>query len=241
MGAKKVPALTKEDAPQTLEGHIFYGLKLDEKQSALRDALWDEGKRIVFVNAKSGTGKTLLSVAVGLLLVRYGFYSGILYIAAPHGYEKTGFLPGDLTAKSEVFYEPLYQALIACNENPFSIIATESMTNQKTGSGIVTAITHTFLRGSNLENRFIIIDEAQNQTENDLRKTLTRVCPSSKVAVIGHTGQIDLANPRVSGFERCIKHFGSKDDPRVAICALEKNYRSWVSQVADESWGERER
>lgn len=240
MAAKKTvqAAPTREDAPRSLDGHIFYGLKLDEKQAALRNALWDEDKRIVFVNAKSGTGKTLLSVAVGLLLVRYGFYSGILYIAAPHGYEKTGFLPGDLTAKSEVFYEPLYQALIACNENPFSIVAAESMTNQKTGSGIVTAITHTFLRGSNLENKFIIVDEAQNQTEGDLRKTLTRVCPSSKAVVIGHTGQIDLANPRASGFERCMRHFEGKKDGRVAVCELERNYRSWVSRTADEPWEE---
>lgn len=240
MATKKTPsvAMTKEDAPKTLKKHIFYGLNLDEKQEALRDALWDEEKRIVFVNAKSGTGKMLLSVAVGLLLVRYGFYDGVLYIAAPHGYEKTGFLPGDITAKSEVFYEPLYQALISCNEDPFRVVASESMTNQKTGSGIVTAITHTFLRGSNLENKFIIVDEAQNQTENDLRKTLTRVCPNSKVVVIGHTGQIDLANAKASGFEKCMRHFMNKEDPRVSVCALDKNYRSWVSQVADESWEE---
>ena len=66
------------------------------------------------------------------------------------------------------------------------------------------------------------------------------MCPNSKVVVIGHTGQIDLASAKASGFEKCMRHFMNKEDPRVSVCVLDKNYRSWVSQVADESWEEKQ-
>lgn len=233
--AKSAPV--QQDIPKTLDDSMFYGFNLDEQQKIYRDAMWNEEKRIVFCNARSGTGKTTLAVGVGLMLVEYGLYDGIVYIAAPHGYEKTGFLPGDITQKSEVFFEPLYQAIISCNRIPGALVRTDSMTNQKNGKDIIKPITHTFLRGSNLENKFVIIDESQNYTEYDLRKTLTRLCDSSKAVVIGHTGQIDLPNVRCSGFFDCICHFESKNDSRVAICSLDKNYRSWVSLTADEPWG----
>lgn len=95
MATKKTPSvtMTKEDAPKTLKKHIFYGLNLDEKQEALRDALWDEEKRIVFVNAKSGTGKTLLSVAVGLLLVRYGFTTAFYTLLLRMDTRRRDFFP----------------------------------------------------------------------------------------------------------------------------------------------------
>ena len=106
------------------------------------------------------------------------------------------------------------------------------MVNQKNGTGYITCITDTFLRGSNLDNAVIIIDEAQNCTTAQLKKILTRVGKKVKVIVIGHELQCDLDDPKTSGFTAYIKHFEGKE--RVGICSLTTNHRSWISQFADE-------
>ena len=240
--AKKITGViptAKLERPGNLEDHIFYGLTLDEEQKVFRDAIWNDEVQFVGVNGKAGCGKTLIALATAILLVKHGVYDRIIYCVSPYGYERVGLLPGDLTQKTEVFFEPLYQALITCNEIPERAIATDALVNQKYddgNSGFITAMTHTFTRGSNWEKTITILDEAQNFTEADLRKSLTRVCEGSKVVVIGHSGQIDLPNPNASGFERCLKHFENKNDPRAKICTLSKNYRSWVADTADEHW-----
>jgi phosphate starvation-inducible protein PhoH len=227
---------TTVNVPANLNGNPFWGLDLDDEQKKLRDAIWDPEIRIVFCNARAGTGKTTVAIGTSILLHDYGVYKGITYIVSPYGEARQGYLPGSITEKSEVYFEPLYQALIECHENPMQCVCNESMVNKKNGSGYVTALTHTYLRGSNLNDCVVVIDEAQNFTEEELRKTLTRTCENSKVVVIGHTGQIDLGNKGVSGFDKCMKHFMSKDDPEFAFCELTHNYRSKVSRVADEPW-----
>ena len=94
-------------------------------------------------------------------------------------------------------------------------------------------MTHTFLRGSNFRRQAIIIEEAQNYTVNELKKTLTRCHDDCKVIVIGHNLQCDLPNVSNSGFIRYLQHFDCGDE-RVAICNLTKNYRGWISSKADE-------
>lgn len=108
----------------------------------------------------------------------------------------------------------------------------ESMVNQKNGTGFITCITDTFLRGTNLDDVVVILDEAQNFTTSQLKKTLTRVGKKAKVIVIGHELQCDLDNPTTSGFTKYIQHF--KDKERTAVCHLTTNHRGWISQCADE-------
>lgn len=108
----------------------------------------------------------------------------------------------------------------------------ESMVNQKNGTGFITCITDTFLRGTNLDDAVIILDEAQNYTVSQLQKTLTRVGKKAKVIVIGHELQCDLEHPNESGFMRYIKHFQGQE--RAAFCELTTNHRGWISQHADE-------
>lgn len=220
------------DVPQTLKKHPFYGFELDPEQKELRDAIWDKEKLIVFANAKSGSGKTQISFATANLLVEYGLYDGIICVMFPCEENKQGYLPGDITQKSEVYFEPIYQAIIKCNLEPHRIINDESMTAKKCGDAYVKLLTSTYLRGTNFENKVIIIDEAQNGTLPDLKKVLTRCADSCKVIVIGHTGQIDLKNKRQSGFARYIEHF--KDEPYAAVCELHTNHRGIVSTKADE-------
>lgn len=225
--------------PESLSDHIFYGLKLDEDQKALRDAIWSKEKEIIFVDAPAGTGKTLISVATSVMLVRCGRYRNIVYVMHSVG-DAQGFLPGTISEKSSVWFEPLYQALISSNENPDTVITNSSMTSQKNGMAFVTAITDSYLRGSNIGDEespaILIIDEAQNYDTFSLRKVLTRACKGTKVIVIGHQLQCDLINPKQSGFQACMNHFKSKNDDRVAFCELHTNHRSFVAQVADEEW-----
>lgn len=218
--------------PKTLEKFPFYGYQLDDEQLFLANAIWNPDIDIIFCNAKAGTGKTTIATGVANMLVKYGFYKGIIYIMSPYGERKQGWLPGSITEKSSVYFEAFYQALINCNIQPSTSINDESMVNQKNGSGYITCITDTFLRGSTFDGSVIIIDEAQNYTVAQLKKTLTRVGQNSKVIVIGHDLQCDLDNPEASGFVRYLEHF--KDCDRAAVCSLSHNHRGWISQHADE-------
>ena len=153
-----------KDAPATLDNNQFYGIQLDDEQRVFRDAVWNKDIDIVFVNSRAGTGKTTVATGVANLLVQYGRYDGIVYIMSPYGERKQGWLPGTLTEKSSVYFEAFYQALVECGINPNTAINDESLVNQKNGTGYITCITDTFLRGTNLNNAVIIIDEAQNYT-----------------------------------------------------------------------------
>lgn len=220
------------DLPTTVRDRPFYDLQLDEEQIVFADTMLNPEIDIVFCNARAGTGKSTVSVGVANMLVQYGAFSNIIYIMSPYGERKQGWLPGTITEKSSVYFEAFYQALVTCNINPQSAVNDDSMVNQKNGSGFITCITDTFLRGSNLDDAVVIIDEAQNYTVPQLKKTLTRIGKKAKVIVIGHELQCDLDNPELSGFMTYLEHF--KDMPRAAVCTLTKNHRSWISQHADE-------
>lgn len=221
------------DPPREIkEKEDFYGFELDEHQLKFANAIWSPDNDIIFANCRAGSGKTLIAAGVANLLVQYGFYKNIIYIMSPYGDRKQGWLPGSITEKSSVYFEAFYQALVKCNVQVTTAINTESMVNQKNGTGYITCITDTYLRGSTLDNAVIIIDEAQNYTVSQLKTVLTRVGNDSKVIVIGHELQCDLDNPARSGFKDYIEHF--KDQDRTAFCNLVNNYRSWISRHADE-------
>lgn len=234
MAAKKSTRVNDYgEAPQSLNESLFYGFELDEQQKAFRDAIWDDSKLIVFANARAGTGKTLIAVATANLLVQYGKYDGIVYIVSPVQESKSGFLPGDADEKTRVYTEPLYDALKKIGVNPFTAVNQESIMNQKQGTGYIDCLSHLWLRGCNLENKVIIIDESQNMYRDELKKVLTRISDNSKTIVIGHTGQCDLYhNKENSGFAPYIEHF--KNEPYAYVCELTKNYRGVVSTHADE-------
>ena len=239
MAKKQTKDANYYNPPQSLEGHIFYGLNLDEDQRKFRDAIWDDSVDIVFVDAKAGSGKTTIAVATAVMAIKYHKYDELFYIMNSVG-DAQGFLPGTISEKSSVWFEPLYQALIEVGEDPYQVVRNSTMTGQKDGTAYVTAITTTYTRGINLGNRengaVLIIDEAQNYDEFTLRKILTRACQGTKVIVIGHQMQCDLPSNKKSGFGSCMEHFRSKDDPRVAFCQLTTNHRSWVANVADVPW-----
>ena len=228
----KSKSTQKASLPETFKGEPFYGLTLDDEQIVFADTILDHDIDIIFVDAKAGTGKTTIATGVANLLVKAGLYDNIIYIMSPYGEKKQGWLPGTITEKSSVYFEAFYQALVRCHINPNTAIKDGSIADDSGGqTGYITCITDTYLRGSNLDDAVVIIDEAQNYTVSQLQKTLTRVGQKVKVIVIGHQLQCDLDKPEESGFAKYIEHF--KGHERAAVCSLSKNHRSWISEWAD--------
>ena len=219
------------NAENKLPKNMFYGMTLDEEQIAFVEAIKDPGKSIVFCDAPAGTGKTTLAMGAAQILVqdKRNELEGIVYIVSPYGEQKQGYLPGSITEKSEVYYEPAYQAMIEVGMNPNADVYSESMVAKKKGEAYVKMLTHTYLRGTNLRKKVVILDESQNYTVPELKKVLTRCHDSCKVIVIGHTGQIDIRGG--SGFARYLEHF--HDHEKCAVCKLTTNHRGWLSTYAD--------
>lgn len=225
----------RTEVPETLDGHIFYGLVLDEKQKQFRDAIWDQKNIITICNAKAGSGKTTLAVATANLLYEYGLYQGIVYIAFPTMEQKQGFIPGTPEEKNAPYRQPLDDALLTIGLNPDVVIKGDNMQAIKQGKAYIDFITDTYLRGTNFDHKVIIIDEAANAYKDQLKKTLTRIHDNCKVILIGHTGQCDIIkHAERSGFQPYLDAFEKiKDDERVAICELDRNYRGWLSDFCD--------
>ena len=232
--SRKVSERVYDTPPKTLDNHPFYGMELDDEQKAFRDAIWDEKKLIVFCNAKAGCGKTAIATATANLLCEYGRYKGIVYIASAVQEHTQGFIPGTIEDKNLPYLTPFFQALEKIDVN-LNTSMYDNILNEKNGTAYIECMTHTYLRGTNFENKVIIIDEAANFYTDELKKVLTRIHDNCKVIVIGHSGQCDLYHsPERSGFVRYINHFQSANDDRVAVCTLTKNYRGWISTWADE-------
>lgn len=232
MSKNKIP--NQDDFKNSLE--VFYDIQLDEYQKVYRDAIWSDEKKIIFCNAKAGTGKTTIAVGVANLLCQSGKYKGMYYIISPTQEMRQGFLPGDSESKSAPYMEPLYQALGTLGINPLtSVVSSDNVKAIKEGTAFIEAIPHTYLRGTNFENRVVILDEMANFYRSDVKKTLSRIHDNCKVVCIGHTEQCDLyKNPKNSGFKAAMDLYASKNDSRVAICELKINHRGWISTVADE-------
>lgn len=132
----------------------------------------------------------------------------------------------------------MWSALETIGEWPEKVIRGLNPDAEKEGFAYITAESESYLRGSNIgssSKKILIVDEAQNFSIPNLRKTLTRLCDGSKAIVIGHQLQTDIP-VFSSGFASCMEHFRSKANDRFAFCQLSKCYRGLVAQTADECW-----
>lgn len=207
--------------------NLLFGFapKLTEEQKVFVDAIFDY--KIIFCDAKSGTGKTTLSVACARLLNK-----PLYYIFSPVQEGRLGFLPGDLNAKVEEYLQPLKDALVEINEQPDrAIIYKDNVDSIKQGNAWVHAMPHVYARGINIKDAVCILDESQNWTRGELKKVLTRIHDSCTVIVIGHDGQCDLDKPSKSGFIPYLHHF--ENEPYCKVCTLSKNFRGYIATHAD--------
>lgn len=214
-----------------IDSDLFFGLRLSDEQKELKDAIMGDDYDVIFVNSKAGTGKSTIAVGCAKLLVASGKYTSLEYIFSPCQEDALGFTAGSVAEKESKYLTPLNDALLTINENTNTCFYSDNI-NQKNGTAWVNAYSHSYMRGGNLRNNIVVIDECQNMTIPELKKILTRCHDSCKVICLGHSGQIDLKKPSLSGFSRYIEHF--KDKERCKICNLTHNYRGWIASWSDE-------
>jgi phosphate starvation-inducible PhoH-like protein len=152
---------------------------------------------IVFAIGPAGTGKTYTAVALAVRALKSGIIKKIVLTRpAVEAGENLGFLPGDLKDKVDPYLRPLYDALddmIPLQKLNFY------MTNR-----IIEIAPLAFMRGRTIDNAFIILDEAQNATNLQMKMFLTRIGPSAKCIITGDLTQIDLPRNQRSGLHKAL-------------------------------------
>ena len=157
----------------------------------------------------AGTGKTYLAVAAAVAAFRERKINRIILTRpAVEAGERLGFLPGDLQSKVDPYLRPLYDAL-------FDMLGAE--TYQKyLERGNIEVAPLAYMRGRTLDDSFIILDEAQNTSREQMKMFLTRLGFNSKMVITGDVTQIDLPADKASGLKEAMKVLDGVDD--IAIC-----------------------
>ncbi len=170
-----------------------------------------ENNTITFGIGPAGTGKTYLAVAMAVRAFRDEQVSRIILTRpAVEAGEKLGFLPGDLQDKVDPYLRPLYDAM-------FDMMGPENF-QRNMEKGAIEVAPLAYMRGRTLDDSFIILDEAQNTTPEQMKMFLTRLGFNSKAIVTGDITQIDLPNAGRSGLIEAVKVLKNIDD--IAIMRL---------------------
>jgi len=171
-----------------------------EKQKEYVRAL--RQSEIIISAGPAGTGKTFLAVAVGLtMLLDKKIERIILSRPAVEAGERLGFLPGDMKEKVDPYLRPLYDSL-------YDLFDFEKI-QRMIEIGDIEIAPLAFMRGRTLKNSFVILDEAQNATDTQIKMFLTRLGENSKIVINGDPSQIDLPNKNFSGLNRSKKLLGN--------------------------------
>ena len=173
-----------------------------------------QAKPVTIGVGPAGTGKTYLAVAAAVSAFREKEVSRIILTRpAVEAGERLGFLPGDLQSKVDPYLRPLYDAL-------FDMLGPE--TYQKyLEKGSIEVAPLAYMRGRTLDDSFIILDEAQNTSREQMKMFLTRMGFGSKVVITGDVTQIDLPSDKPSGLKEAMKVLDGVEG--VGICRLMQN------------------
>ncbi|MBE6970021.1 MAG: PhoH family protein [Ruminococcaceae bacterium] len=159
----------------------------------------------------AGTGKTYLAVAAAVAAFRDKSINRIILTRpAVEAGERLGFLPGDLQSKVDPYLRPLYDAL-------FDMLGAETY-NKYLERGNIEVAPLAYMRGRTLDDSFIILDEAQNTSREQMKMFLTRLGFNSRMVITGDVTQIDLPDDKPSGLKEAMKVLNGVDD--IAICTL---------------------
>lgn len=154
-----------------------------------------ENNHIVFGIGPAGTGKTYLAIAMAVKALKEKNVNKIILTRpAIEAGEKLGFLPGDLQEKVDPYLRPLYDAL--------NDMLGQEVFQRHMEKGIIEVAPLAYMRGRTLENSFIILDEAQNTTPEQMKMFLTRFGFGSKAVITGDITQIDLPKDKFSGLKQ---------------------------------------
>tara|TARA_B100000809_G_scaffold261178_1_gene309566 strand:+ start:8166 stop:9119 length:954 start_codon:yes stop_codon:yes gene_type:complete len=152
---------------------------------------------MLFAVGPAGTGKTYTAVALAVRALKEKEVRKIILTRpAVESGENLGFLPGDLKEKLDPYMQPLYDALR-------DMIPHEKLESYL-DKGVIQIAPLAFMRGRTLDNAFVILDEAQNTTHNQMKMFLTRMGKSAKFIITGDPGQIDLPRKQISGLKESL-------------------------------------
>ena len=190
-------------------------------------------KSIVFGVGPAGTGKTYLAVDLAALTFKNKQIDKIILTRpAVEAGEKLGFLPGDLGAKVDPYLRPLYDAL----QEMFGLDTYAKLLER----GAIEIAPLAYMRGRTLSNAFIILDEAQNTTKEQMKMFLTRMGEGSKIVVTGDVTQIDLPNKEVYGLIHATKILNNIDDIAIIKLSSKDVVRSELVQAIVDAYAESE-
>lgn len=207
---------------------IFYGFVLNEGQEKFKEAVMNEENNVVIVDATAGSGKTLISVACANILCKSGKYDSAVYVFPTVEEASLGYRPGNTSEKEADYLGPLYDALIKIRELPTQAISSDI--SEKNGTAWITARSATFMRGINLENKVVIIDECQNMSVPIIKRIISRCYDNCKVVILGCRSQTDVPLDK-SGFKQLMDHMQNFDG--CIKCELPISYRGRLAMHID--------
>lgn len=214
---------------------IYSSLKNNKERDRVYKRFSDEQKSFfssikdnifTFCEATSGSGKTLVSVASMLDMLANDEINSIVYIQKPSQRALSqGFLPGTLEEKSNILWEPFYEAMIVLGFQPEAV---DVLSN----NGLISLSTDCALRGINFDKIGVILDEAENMDTETLKLIFTRCHDNSHVVMIGDRKQRDNRGQHSEDFVRYGDYLSDK--PFGNKCFLTRNFRGKFSQAAED-------
>tara|TARA_R110000751_G_scaffold56749_2_gene120865 strand:+ start:183 stop:881 length:699 start_codon:yes stop_codon:yes gene_type:complete len=193
---------------------IKFKIQLKDEQKEAKSTILHN--TISVLKGKAGSGKSLLAANVALdLLFTKEIEKIIITRPTVISGQDIGFLPGGIDDKLAPFTAPVY-------ENMHRLYDKEKI-EKCIADGLIEIVPISFMRGRNFTDCLVVVDEAQNLTDNQTELILTRICKGSKVIFCGDSAQIDLKNKKESGFDFMCKHMDTING--FEVITLLKNHR----------------
>jgi phosphate starvation-inducible PhoH-like protein len=199
---------------RTRKNPIKFDIQLNSEQKEAKSIILQN--KITVLRGSAGSGKSMVAAQVALdMLFNNEVEKIILTRPAVTAGEDIGFLPGDKDSKLAPYTAAIY-------DNMYRLYKKEKVDKELT-DGNIEVIPLGFMRGRNLSNCCVVVDEAQNITDRQMELLLGRMCIGSKMIVCGDSAQIDLKDRKLSGFDFLAKHM--QDIPGFAVVTLKTNHR----------------
>jgi phosphate starvation-inducible PhoH-like protein len=192
---------------------IKFNIQLNEEQKQAKSLILDNP--VVVLKGMAGSGKTLVAVQAGLDMLFNREIEKIIITRPTVSKEEIGFLPGDLREKMDPWLAPIYHNLY--------MLYSKDKIDKELEQGNIEIVPFAFMRGRTFVNSFVIVDEAQNVTHEQMETVLGRLGKGSKMTICGDIAQIDLKSKKDSGFS-----FLSRVEEHVEgfkILSLKQNHR----------------
>jgi phosphate starvation-inducible PhoH-like protein len=205
---------TSSSAKRQPKNPIRFQVQLNEEQKDAKQVILNS--KITVLRGQAGSGKSLIAAQVALdLLFRKEVEKIILTRPAVTSGEEIGYLPGDKDAKLAPYTAAIY-------DNMYRLYSKDKI-DKEISEGNIEVIPLAFMRGRNLTNCCVVVDEGQNITHRQMELVLGRMCHGSRMIICGDVAQIDLKDKKLSGFNFICTNF--KEVPGFSIITLKTNHR----------------